>query len=77
MESSGVQTDQPTRAVITQPFLGDCPAHVTCPTCRADIVTRVIPVNGLMTWLFFGGLFLLGYFFIHNWILQFYYFSVI
>ena len=60
MQTTSVQTDQPTVVAYTQPFLGDCPAHVVCPTCHANVITRVTPINGIMTWLFAFSLFLLG-----------------
>ncbi|RNA35821.1 lipopolysaccharide-induced tumor necrosis factor-alpha -like protein [Brachionus plicatilis] len=44
------------------PFnLGDSPIQVTCPNCRANVVTYVIPQSGLFTWLLAGALCFFGF----------------
>lgn len=42
-------------AVSEYPFQG------ACPNCRAQISTRTVPKNGLLTWLLCVGLTLIGY----------------
>uniref|UniRef100_A0A8C5WKI0 LITAF domain-containing protein n=1 Tax=Leptobrachium leishanense TaxID=445787 RepID=A0A8C5WKI0_9ANUR len=38
----------------------DTPAATTCPSCRQSIVTKIIYNTGLLAWLLFGILLLLG-----------------
>ncbi|XP_040296555.1 lipopolysaccharide-induced tumor necrosis factor-alpha factor homolog [Bufo bufo] len=50
--------------VTTTVFMGtsftDTPASCTCPVCRQNIVTRIEYNTGLLVWLIFGILCLLG-----------------
>lgn len=40
--------------------LGPRPSHLTCPHCHQQVVSRVKPVSGVLTWLLAGGCVLFG-----------------
>ncbi|KAM4024271.1 uncharacterized protein ACNLHF_025196 isoform 2-T2 [Anomaloglossus baeobatrachus] len=46
--------------VIIGATFADTPVRCTCPVCHQSIVTRIEPKSGLMTWLIFGTLIILG-----------------
>ncbi|RNA07282.1 lipopolysaccharide-induced tumor necrosis factor-alpha factor [Brachionus plicatilis] len=60
------QSQPPQPTVIIQPvlnqalMLGKDPAHVTCPTCKAQVITRVNYKSGGGTWLICIGLCFIG-----------------
>jgi hypothetical protein len=45
---------------IARPHFGDHPQQVTCPNCRAQVLSQVNHTTGLITWLIAGGLFCIG-----------------
>ncbi|KAM4631582.1 lipopolysaccharide-induced tumor necrosis factor-alpha factor homolog [Discoglossus pictus] len=45
--------------MIVTPF-HDVPVQCTCPVCRQNVVSRIQYTTGLLTWLIFGILLLLG-----------------
>ncbi|XP_022338255.1 LITAF domain-containing protein-like [Crassostrea virginica] len=58
---------QPQTTVIAQPVavvpcmtMRDIPVRVTCPSCRADVMTSTVFETGTMTWLLAGILCILG-----------------
>ena len=64
--SSGAAT---TTTVVMQPAttvvhaigsFGNYPANITCPSCRAQVVTSMSYSDGLMVWLVAGGLCIVG-----------------
>lgn len=61
---------QPTHVVAATSF-GEYPVAITCPNCRASIVTATNFVTGTLTWLACLGLCVIGY------VLFIYYHSVL
>lgn len=51
---------QPTQVVAAISF-GEAPVAMTCPNCRANIVTAINFVTGTLTWLVCLGLCVIGY----------------
>lgn len=51
---------QPTHILATISF-GESPVSMTCPNCRANIVTAMHYVTGTLTWLACLGLCVIGY----------------
>ncbi|XP_048747521.1 LITAF domain-containing protein-like [Ostrea edulis] len=47
-------------AMCGAPAMRECPARVTCASCRADIVTGTTFETGMLTWLIAGILCLFG-----------------
>ena len=45
---------------VSEPSLGPRPSRLTCPHCHQQVVSRVKPVSGLLTWLLAGGCVLFG-----------------
>jgi lipopolysaccharide-induced tumor necrosis factor-alpha factor len=64
MQSTQPIYNNPNNPVIVQPinpaFFSDSPMSLTCPNCRANVLTRVDFKNGALPWLICGGLCLLG-----------------
>ncbi|MCI4393995.1 hypothetical protein PGIGA_G00163470 [Pangasianodon gigas] len=50
---------QPPGPVVVQSPMKSLPASARCSFCRQQIVTMTRPVNGLLTWVVFGALFIL------------------
>ncbi|RNA30609.1 lipopolysaccharide-induced tumor necrosis factor-alpha factor [Brachionus plicatilis] len=52
--------------VVIQPvinqrnFLGKDPSYITCPSCRAQVLTNISHETGLGTWLIAGGICFVG-----------------
>nr|ALG36746.1 lipopolysaccharide-induced tumor necrosis factor-alpha factor 2 [Brachionus koreanus] len=58
MQSSPNIVIQP--VIGQRPFLGKDPSYVSCPSCRAQVLTNISFENGLGTWLIAGGICLVG-----------------
>ncbi|RNA35820.1 lipopolysaccharide-induced tumor necrosis factor-alpha factor [Brachionus plicatilis] len=55
------QQPQPSIVYVGLPIrLGDNPAQIMCPNCRASVLTRVKYQSGVLTWLIAGGLCFIG-----------------
>ncbi|CAN2390958.1 Possible membrane-associated motif in LPS-induced tumor necrosis factor alpha factor (LITAF) [Pristimantis euphronides] len=46
--------------VIMQTCFADTPVSCTCPSCRQNVISRIVYNTGLLAWLIFGILCLLG-----------------
>ena len=54
------QGGQTTIVTRMQPRFDEYQQSLVCPNCRANIVTRTVYKNGLLTWISAGVMFLLG-----------------
>lgn len=47
-------------AVVACQSMRECPVRVSCPSCRADVMTATTFETGTMTWLLVGILCIIG-----------------
>ncbi|XP_044160461.1 lipopolysaccharide-induced tumor necrosis factor-alpha factor homolog [Bufo gargarizans] len=50
----------PVTTVVMATSFADTPASCTCPVCRENILTRIQHTNGLLVWVIFGTMILVG-----------------